>query len=146
MRKATPPGQHIQLVRRFVRFPYIARISRAVPPFHARESRIVTGGSSRERPCRRITTPASLGVLGDLRITRCVTNVARANILGTGATLCVGTGARKARRNMLKLRSIGIQDYSVFENKQRIGRIRFADEHAGRLAVERQFRKATTDG
>ena len=30
---------------------------------------------------------------------------------------------------MLKLRSIGIQGYSVFENKQRIGRIRFADEH-----------------
>ena len=29
---------------------------------------------------------------------------------------------------MLKLRSIGIQDYSVFENK-RIGWIRFADEH-----------------
>ena len=40
--------------------------------------------------------------------------------------MCVsGTGTR----NMLKLRSIGIQDYSVFENKQRIGRIRFADEH-----------------
>jgi hypothetical protein len=30
---------------------------------------------------------------------------------------------------MLKLRSIGIQDYSVFENKQRICRIRFAEEH-----------------
>ena len=29
---------------------------------------------------------------------------------------------------MLKLRSIGIRDYSVFENKQRIGRIRFAAE------------------
>jgi hypothetical protein len=29
---------------------------------------------------------------------------------------------------MLKLRSIGIRDYSVFEGGQRIGRIRFADE------------------
>ena len=38
-----------------------------------------------------------------------------------------GTGTRNTR-NMLKLRSIGIQDYSVFENK-RIGWIRFADEH-----------------
>ena len=29
---------------------------------------------------------------------------------------------------MLKLRSIGIHHYSVFEGEQRIGRIRFADE------------------
>ena len=29
---------------------------------------------------------------------------------------------------MLKLRSIGINDYSVLEGRQRIGRIRFADE------------------
>jgi hypothetical protein len=29
---------------------------------------------------------------------------------------------------MLKLRSIGIRDYSVLEDRQRIGRIRFADE------------------
>ena len=29
---------------------------------------------------------------------------------------------------MLKLRSIGIRDYSVFEGGQRIGRIRFAGE------------------
>jgi hypothetical protein len=29
---------------------------------------------------------------------------------------------------MLKLRSIGIRDYSVFEGQQRIGRIRFAGE------------------
>ena len=29
---------------------------------------------------------------------------------------------------MLKLRSIGISDYSVPEGRQRIGRIRFADE------------------
>ena len=29
---------------------------------------------------------------------------------------------------MLKLRSIGIQDYSVLEGQQRIGRIRFAGE------------------
>jgi hypothetical protein len=29
---------------------------------------------------------------------------------------------------MLKLRSIGIRDYSVFEGEQRIGRIRFAGE------------------
>ena len=29
---------------------------------------------------------------------------------------------------MLKLRSIGIEDYSVLEDKQRIGRIRFAEE------------------
>ena len=35
-----------------------------------------------------------------------------------------GTGTRK----MLKLRSIGIRDYSVFEGGQRIGRIRFAGE------------------
>jgi hypothetical protein len=31
-------------------------------------------------------------------------------------------------RDMLKLRSIGIRDYSVFEGGQRIGRIRFAGE------------------
>jgi hypothetical protein len=30
---------------------------------------------------------------------------------------------------MLKLRTIGIRDYSVLEGGQRIGRIRFADEH-----------------
>jgi hypothetical protein len=30
---------------------------------------------------------------------------------------------------MLKLRSIGIRDYSVLEGEQRIGRIRFAEEH-----------------
>ena len=35
-----------------------------------------------------------------------------------------GTGSRK----MLKLRSIGIRDYSVLEGEQRIGRIRFSDE------------------
>ena len=29
---------------------------------------------------------------------------------------------------MLKLRTIGIQDYSVLEDRQRIGRIRFAGE------------------
>ena len=29
---------------------------------------------------------------------------------------------------MLKLRSIGLSDYSVLEREQRIGRIRFADE------------------
>jgi hypothetical protein len=29
---------------------------------------------------------------------------------------------------MLKLRTIGINDYSVLEGRQRIGRIRFADE------------------
>jgi len=29
---------------------------------------------------------------------------------------------------MLKLRSIGIRDYSVFEDEQRTGRICFADE------------------
>jgi hypothetical protein len=29
---------------------------------------------------------------------------------------------------MLKLRTIGIRDYSVLEGRQRIGRIRFADE------------------
>ena len=39
---------------------------------------------------------------------------------------------------MLKLRSIGIGDYSVLEGEQRIGRIRFADERMpGRLALER---------
>ena len=35
-----------------------------------------------------------------------------------------GTGSRK----MLKLRSIGIRDYSVLEGEQRTGRIRFATE------------------
>ena len=30
---------------------------------------------------------------------------------------------------MLKLRLIGIRDYSVLEDGQRIGRIRFATEH-----------------
>ena len=34
----------------------------------------------------------------------------------------------KARQNMLKLRSIGINDYSVLEGRQRIGRIRFVIE------------------
>ena len=29
---------------------------------------------------------------------------------------------------MLKLRSIGLSDYSVLEGRQRIGRIRFAEE------------------
>ena len=29
---------------------------------------------------------------------------------------------------MLKLRSIGTRDYSVYDDEQRIGRIRFADE------------------
>jgi hypothetical protein len=29
---------------------------------------------------------------------------------------------------MLKLRSIGIGDYSVLEGEQRVGRIRFSDE------------------
>jgi hypothetical protein len=32
------------------------------------------------------------------------------------------------RKNMLKLRSIGLSDYAVLESGQRIGRIRFADE------------------
>jgi hypothetical protein len=30
---------------------------------------------------------------------------------------------RKARKNMLKLRSIGLSDYRVLEGRQRIGRI-----------------------
>ena len=34
----------------------------------------------------------------------------------------------EARQNMLKLRSIGINDYSVLEGRQRIGRIRFVIE------------------
>jgi len=33
-------------------------------------------------------------------------------------------------RPQLKLRSIGIRDYSVFEGRQRIGRIRFAAERS----------------
>jgi hypothetical protein len=71
-------------------------------------------------------TPVSLGVLGDLRIyPGRVTNVARASILGTGAALCV---LRDGTRNMLKLRTIGPHDYSVLEDGQRIGRIRFADD------------------
>ena len=40
---------------------------------------------------------------------------------------------------MLKLRPIGIRDYSVLEGEQRIGRIRFAGErHAALLALERR--------
>ena len=35
---------------------------------------------------------------------------------------------RKARKNMLKLRSIGLSDYRVLEGHQRIGRIRLASE------------------
>ena len=35
---------------------------------------------------------------------------------------------RQARQNMLKLRSIGLSDYSVLEGRQRIGRIRLATE------------------
>ena len=42
---------------------------------------------------------------------------------------------RQARQNMLKLRSIGLSDYSVLEGRQRIGRIRLTD--AVRLALER---------
>jgi len=30
---------------------------------------------------------------------------------------------------MLKLRTIGLSDFAVFEGRQRIGRIRFVDEH-----------------
>jgi hypothetical protein len=37
-------------------------------------------------------------------------------------------GTRKARKNMLKLRSIGLSDFAVFEGRQRIGRIRLATE------------------
>ena len=37
---------------------------------------------------------------------------------------------------MLKLRLIGIDDYNVLEDKQRIGRIRFADERMPHLVVE----------
>ena len=36
----------------------------------------------------------------------------------------------EARATMLKLRSIGIRDYSVLEGRQRIGRIRFAAERS----------------
>jgi hypothetical protein len=39
---------------------------------------------------------------------------------------------------MLKLRSIGIRDYSVLEGEQRIGRPRFAGERIPGLALERQ--------
>ena len=35
---------------------------------------------------------------------------------------------QEAAKNMLKLRLIGIRDYSVLEGHQRIGRIRLADE------------------
>ena len=35
---------------------------------------------------------------------------------------------QEAAKNMLKLRPIGIRDYSVLEGHQRIGRIRLADE------------------
>jgi hypothetical protein len=35
---------------------------------------------------------------------------------------------RVGPQNMLKLRTIGIHDYSVLDGGQRIGRIRFADE------------------
>ena len=39
-----------------------------------------------------------------------------------------------SEKNMLKLRSIGISDYSVLEGRQRIGRIRFIIERL--LVVE----------
>ena len=39
-----------------------------------------------------------------------------------------GADALGARGNMLKLRSIGLSDYSVLEGRQRIGRIRLASE------------------
>ena len=35
---------------------------------------------------------------------------------------------RNARKNMLKLSSIGLSDYAVLESGQRIGRIRLATE------------------
>jgi hypothetical protein len=34
------------------------------------------------------------------------------------------------RAELLKLRSIGLKDYSVFDGRQRIGRIRFAKERS----------------
>ena len=37
-------------------------------------------------------------------------------------------GTNEARQIMLKLRSIGLSDYSVLEGRQRIGRIRLATE------------------
>jgi len=42
--------------------------------------------------------------------------------------LCVSRGTNEARQIMLKLRSIGLSDYSVLECRQRIGRIRLATE------------------
>ena len=44
------------------------------------------------------------------------------------AALCVSRTSSGARKNMLKLRVIGINNYSVLESGQRIGRIRLATE------------------
>ena len=56
------------------------------------------------------------------------TDAAPANSYRLGAALCVSRGTNEARQIMLKLRSIGLSDYSVLEGRQRIGRIRLASE------------------
>jgi hypothetical protein len=44
---------------------------------------------------------------------------------------CASPGLNpEALKNMLKLRLIGLSDYSVIEGRQRIGRIRLAEERA----------------
>jgi hypothetical protein len=45
---------------------------------------------------------------------------------------------------MLKLRSIGIRDYSVLEGEQRIGRIRFARERIPEFKAAWEVLKART--
>jgi hypothetical protein len=41
---------------------------------------------------------------------------------------CDFASQNRSERDTLKLRSIGLSDYSVLEGRQRIGRIRFAEE------------------
>jgi len=44
---------------------------------------------------------------------------------------CDNGRSRRGARNMLKLRSIGLSEFAVFEGRQRIGGIRFVIEPAG---------------
>ena len=55
-----------------------------------------------------------------------VSNHAARPIYSARAALCVSRTARE--KTMLKLRTIGLSDYSVLEGSQRIGRIRLATE------------------
>jgi hypothetical protein len=66
--------------------------------------------------------------LGEISGPQYVTNVAWVKIFALGRRCAFLGHPHEARQNMLKLRSIGLSDYSVLEGRQRIGRIRLATE------------------